>query len=324
VIIGVFYLRRLVPLNSLIKPVPLPADDKKRALKYAITVAGIMFISYFVLDRVEVFLIGLYCSIEDVGFYNLAFRLSRLAGILPASMAFALFPAIATQYGKGEIEKIKEIFFNSSRYLMMIALPIAIGMIALADSIIIFLYGEDYLPAATILQILSVPLACTSINRAADIVIRGINRPSFVLKVMIVFALLKIGLNLWFIPKYGIVGAGVASGLPLLLSIPIYSFFLNQKIGTSWPIRDVVKISIASGIMGLAVYGLNIKAGEILSIFLGIPLGMIIYVVLIFGLRVLHEEDINVLKGMKESVPIAMRKYYILLIRLLEKVIIRR
>jgi O-antigen/teichoic acid export membrane protein len=324
VLFGFVLLHRLVPLTSLFSPSLLSGDTKKRALKYALTIAGVLSIGYLVNQQAEVFFIGMFCSVEEVGFYHLAFKISAMVRLLPLAFAYALLPAIAERFGSGELEKIKRMYRTSARYLMMVALPLAAGGIALANSLIIVLYGADYVPAAILIQVLIVPFAIGCMAGAGDSVIRGMNRPGFILKVTAVLAIMKIGLLLWLIRGYGVVGAAIASSLPLILGLPAMAIFIHRNVGAGWPIRDTVKITLASLIMGVAVYAVQSQMDVVPSLVLGIPLGVVIYISAIFLFRVVDKQDLVHLKSIQGSLPAVMRKYYGGLIVLMEWMVIKK
>jgi len=321
VLFGFAMLHRLVPLTGLLSPSLLSSDVKKRALKYALTMAGVLYIGYLVNQEAEIFFIGLFCSVEEVGFYNLAFKISSLVRLLPHAFAFALLPAIAERFGSGELEKIKRMYCTSVRYLMMVALPLAAGGIALADSLIVLLYGVDYAPAVILLQVIIVPFAIGGIALAGNQVICGINRPGFILKVTASLAILKIGLLLWLVQAYGVLGAAVASSIPLVLGLPALSIFISRNVGAGWPVRDTGKIILASLIMGVTVYALQGQLDTVPSLVLGIPLAVVVYVSAIFVFRVIDKQDLAHLKSIQDSMPIVLRKYYGGLIGLMERIV---
>ncbi len=323
VLIGFFFLRRLVPLKILFSPSLLSSDARKRALKYALTITGVLFLSYLVNNEMVVFFVGLFCPVDEVGFFHLAFRISSLVGFLPVALAFTLLPAVAEQFGKGEMEKVKRIYLTSARYLMIMALPLAVGGIILAESIVILLYGAEYMPTIILLQVICLPSAVFSITYACDSVIRGMNRPGFILKTLVIFSILKVGLSLWLIPAYGVLGAAIAHAVPLVLTFPVYVIFVSKNIGAAWPVRDTIKIVAASLIMGLAIYALQSQLDMLLGLVLGIPLGVIIYFIAIFALRVVDEQDLAIFRGLKHSIPSVMRKHYSFLMRLMERIVVR-
>jgi len=111
--------------------------------------------------------------------------------------------------------------------------------------------------------------------------------------------------------------------VPLVLTLPIYIIFVSKNIGAAWPVRDTIKIVVASLIMGLAVYALQSQLDVVLSLVLCIPLGVIIYFIAIFSLRVIDEQDLAILKGIKYSMPSVLRKHYSFLMRLMERIVVR-
>jgi O-antigen/teichoic acid export membrane protein len=317
--IGVFLLRRLIPLKVLLSPSPLEATARKRALKYALTMAGILGVNFFLLHQAEVFFVGLYLPVEEVGFYTLASKIpSMSATLVPSVFGLVILPAIAEQFGKGDMEKLKTIYLTSARYLMMLALPLAAGGIALASPIITLLYGADYAPAIVLVQILFLPFVITSINYATGAVIYGINQPAFLLKVGGLLALVNVGLSIWLIPEYGVVGAAIAGSVPRLFLLPIRARFVSKKIGATWPVWDTLKIVIASLIMGLVVFVLQSQLGTALSLALCLPLGVVLYIVTILALRVIGKKDVTILKSIQDSLPSTVRNRYSTLIRLVD------
>jgi O-antigen/teichoic acid export membrane protein len=310
VFIGVFLLRRLIPLRSLFSSSPLSAVIQKRAIRYALAMAGIEAINYFVYQHGSVFFVGLYCPVEQVGFYTIASKLPSAAMMLvPSVFGAVLLPAIAEQFGRGDMEKLKKIYTTSARYITMLALPLATGGIALAGPIIHVLYGADYAPTIFLMQLLFIPFAAGSINRAASSVIFGVNEPAFILKVGTFLALLNIGLSWWLVQAYGTFGAAIASSIPRVLALPFYVYFASRKIGATWPMRDTLKIVLASLVMGVVIFWLQVELGAgFISLALGIPLGVVLYAAALLALRAVHKDDLTTLEAVQDSLPSPIKK----------------
>jgi O-antigen/teichoic acid export membrane protein len=284
--------------------------------------SGVIAVNYFLWEQAEVMFLGLYCPAEEVGFYTLASKLPfMIRKLIPTVLGAVLLPAIAEQYGKGDMQKLKSIYLTSSRYLMILSMPLATGGIALARPIVNLFYGAEYSPVITIMQILFVPMVIAGINQAANAVIYGINQPAFVLKMGGLLALLNVGLSLWLIPKYGMMGAVVASSVPRVLTLPVYIGFASRRIGATWPLWDTVKIALASLIMGLLLFVLQSHLGTVLALASLIPLGTVLYIAVILAFRVVRKQDLDILKGIESSLPTVLRKKYATLLVLTEKVV---
>jgi O-antigen/teichoic acid export membrane protein len=324
VLFGLVLLRRLVPLKRLLDRSLLSRERRNEALKYALTLTGILVLGYLFSQQTETYLIGLYLNVEDVGFYTLAFKIGTLIGVFPAAFGYVLLPAITEQFGRGDTGKMKKIYLTAVRYLMMLALPMAAGGIVLADSIITVFYGADYQPAIIIFQIISLPIAIASITAASDAVIRGMNRPGFILVTMIFLSILNIGLSVWLVPRYGTVGAAIASSVPLVLALPVYIIFTFKKIGLTWPTLHTIKVAAATSIMGMVVYIVHNYLGLVMSLVICIPLGAVIYVAALFALKVIKAEDLSLLRGIERSMPGAIKKSYVGVLNLVEKLVVKK
>jgi O-antigen/teichoic acid export membrane protein len=319
-LIGVFLLHRLIPLKALLRPSPLNPAIKTSALKYALIMSGVLVTSYFLWGQAEVLILGLYRPAEEVGFYTLGCKSPSMSmALIPSVLGAVLLPAIAEQFGKGDTEKLKAIYVTSARYLMLLAMPMAAAGIALAKPIVNTLYGADYAPVIILMQIMFIPFAVSPVVQGATVTLEGIKQPAFLFKAGAFLGCLNIGLNFWLIPRYGVLGAAIASSVSRSLSLIPYISFASRKIGVAWPLGDAAKIALASGIMGLALFGLQIHLNAALSLALGIPLGLVLYAVAILVLKVVHRQDLDILKGIQGSLPSALRKHYAVFVGVAER-----
>jgi O-antigen/teichoic acid export membrane protein len=281
-------------------------------------------VGFLAQNQLSTFFIEKYCSVEQVGFFRLAVRMAALpVTLLPTAFSLVLTPAIAEQFGKGDTEKIKTIYLNSVRYLLIVALPLEVGMIVLARPIISLLYGAEYLPVVIIMQILLLPSAIVSICNAASAVNFGTNRPIIILNTNILFSLTNIGLNIWLIPIYGILGAAAISSVSAVCASAIMIRYASKRVGAIWPVRDTLKVTAASLIMGVVVYIIQSYMSIIPSLVLGVPIGIIIYSILLFVFRAISERDLAMLKKLQSSLPQPMKNPYRRLTGLVEKIVVR-
>ena len=313
--IGIFLLRRLIPLKALMSAAPLSPETKRSALRYGLTLTAISVVSYLLWSQAEVLFLGIWCSARQTGFYRLACQLPTMAmGLVPSVFAGVLLPAMSEQFGKGDIEKVKTMYITSARYLMIMGLALAAAGIALARPLANLLWGPNYEPTIVLMQILFVPFSMYAVGGTCTSLIYALNKPTFDLKLGVVLASLAIGLDVWLIPRYGVLGAAIGSSIPRLLMVPIYSIFIFRNIQAPWPLADTAKIVFASSIMGLALFTIQGHIGTVPSLAVSIPVGLLIYSALLFGMRVVQRQDVQMLGKLEESLPSRFRKTYVSLI----------
>ena len=320
VFVGLFFLRRLISLKDLIATPRLSSSYMKTALKYTITVAGISGINYFLWSRGEVMFLGYFRPAVEVGFYTLASKLPSMSMLLiPSVFGVVLLPAISEQIGRGDMYKLRLIYQTSARYLMMLALPLAAAGIALAHPIVTTLYGSDYAPVVILMQVLFIPFAMMGMAHAAISVIYGINEPAYILKVGVILTCVTLGLNIWLIPPYGAMGAAIGSSIARIIALPLYIRFASKKIGANWPLGDALRIMLASLSVGIVLFLLQNYLNDLVTLVLALPIGISIYIAILLPLRIIHPQDITILKQIQASLPHALRKNFALLIGVLER-----
>ena len=325
VFIGLFLLRRLIPLESILAR-PRLTPEMKRALKYSMIMMGVMGVSYFMGQRAEILFLGIFHPGEAVGFYTIAFLVSgSTIGLILQVFSTVLIPAVSEQVGRGDMDRVRAIYLTSARYLMMAGAPLAIGGIVLAGPIIRVVYGVEYEPAIPLVQILFVPFAFLAIANAATSVILGVNRPSFVLKIGIGMVILSLGMELWLIPIYGATGAAVGSSVARIIAPILYIRFASRECQVSWPFKDMIKITIAALIMGAIIFAIEGQiSSSVISIVVLIPLGIVIHFSLIIALKVIQEQDISAFRQIQKSIPGFARGVYGLLLDFVEKTVKKR
>jgi O-antigen/teichoic acid export membrane protein len=310
-LVAVFILNRLMPIHQLLTPKPLDKSTRNSALLYCLAAMGILAVDYFLWGQGEVMFLGMFRTVEEVGIYNIANKIPILAiGLVPYVFGRVLMPAVAEQFGRGDMKKINQIYVTSARYLMILSFPLATGGIALAGPIISTLFGIKYASATIIMQIAFIPFAIRGLTHAVSSVIYGIKEPSFLVKVGIFLVVLSIGLNLWLIPKYGALGAVIATSIPRVITVPIYVRFVSKKTGAAWPMRDTLKTAIAAVIIGTAAFIIQHYLGNTLGLALGIPIGIIVYGVALLVIGAVTREDLHTFRALQKSLPKPLRKSY--------------
>ncbi len=245
---------------------------------------------------------------EQTALYGLPLRILEAIAILPLYFMNAVLPTL-TKALKEKAENYKKVIQMSFDALVMAGIAMAIGMSAISYQVIYLLSSEDFLTRVDegfygsdiTLQIVIFALAFSFINTLFGFILVAINRQSKLLYVNGSGAILAITLNIFLIPHLGARGAAITDIIvELFVAFAAYLFakkYLDFKID----IRNAIKIIIAGIIMGLSVYYLKDPTYHLFGlqnkniIFL-IPLGAVIYIGLLFIMRVITPEMIRMLK----------------------------
>jgi O-antigen/teichoic acid export membrane protein len=237
------------------------------------------------------FLIALLMSEEAAGQYAVAVDLAaQTVGLLMLIVYMPLFPLAVHAWEKHGRAAAQEQMRGNAALQLGIGIPTMAGIIVLTPGIVHCLVGESFrIPAVQL-----VPLAAVAAFLAGmkafhfDAAFQFANKTLYQAAIIAVTAVVNVALNLFMIPRWGLLGAAVASigsyGLALALSIgfglrhvalPIprgdaARVVLGAAVMSAalWPFRDAISpLALAVQIVtGAAIYGGVLFASDFMSV----------------------------------------------------------
>jgi O-antigen/teichoic acid export membrane protein len=284
--------------------VPLRKDISERIFRYNWQVALIVFLDTVVWQKSEVFFLGKLSARSEVAFYSVAYNTANwMVAFLPGVFSGVLFPAISELYGKGENKSIKKIYLHSTRYLMMLAVPICFGGLALSKRIVALLYGSEYLPMVPAFDILLLSTCFGIVASAGSSVIYATEKQYFIVKVGTILAIGNILMNLVLIPRYGATGAAIANSTVQVAGALVGFAMLSRFLDVHIPYKEFGKIWIASAAMFIAVYFVATAWEGMGGLLAGVAIGIVVYVTMLIHLGGITGKDIELLNGIKDKIP---------------------
>lgn len=215
----------------------------------------------------------------ELGWWGVAYKLTFAFQFIPAALAASLYPAMSGVFVSAP-ERLGELFAKAWRYLLLIVAPISLGILAIAEPVILYVYKPSYLPALPALQILLPSMIASFLAMVNGSLLNAINRQNIQTSLLGAMLVLSFISNLLLLPRLGIAGAAWTSLMANLLlcllgylcirrfvSLPERKIFLNLN-QILWP----------AIIMAVAVYYL----AQSIHFLLAIPLGVLVYISLLF------------------------------------------
>lgn len=141
-----------------------------------------------------------------VGLYDAAVRIAEVWLFVPAIIVSSLFPAIVNARSVGLSEYKKRLIVLSA-FIIFLGILIALPLSLLAEPLMVLLYGPAFAASATVFVIYVWAGVWASLDIVARYFLIAENRRILIFVTSFATAVLNILLNLYLIPKYGIVGA---------------------------------------------------------------------------------------------------------------------
>lgn len=253
---------------------------------------GFVYIFAVIYGQIDITMLSVMCGDAVVGWYSAAYKLRSVLGLIPASFMGAAFP-VMSRFFESSTKSLEILYERSFRYLLSLALPIAVGTTILADRIILLLYGAQYVNSIIALQILIWAIVVGFTAWVLEYILFSINRQGICSITSGIGAVSNVILNLLLIPTMSYIGASIATVITTAMVFGIY-LYLVFKSGYKLVVHKIsIKPLIASFVMGGFIYWFN---G--INLFLLVLLAAILYLGALYTLKGISQDDIRMFKEM--------------------------
>ncbi|MFH0840802.1 MAG: flippase [bacterium] len=235
---------------------------------------------------------------KAVGLYQVPFKIVMALQFLPAAFIASVYPAMS-KYWKDNHEQLIILFERSINYLIIIGLPIAVGVITLADKIILLFKSEySYNEAILPMQLIMIALFFMFLATPVGALLNACDRQKKNTINMLITAVFSIGLNIILIPKYGVVGASITLVLSSMLLLALGWHYIKGII--KYRPKKIAMVFVKSFVSVIIMAMIIFLLKPILSIFIIVPIAGLIYFFVLFLFKGFQKQDIfSILQSFK-------------------------
>ena len=172
--------------------------------------------------------------------------------VLPQIFSTAVGTTMIAQFGRNP-SHLKGLLSGTIRYLTLLAAPIHVGLAVFSGPVLLLTYGSKYseaIPLLTVACLLALPRAVLT---PVSSMLGAIDRQDLLIKWSLWMAALNAGLDFTLIPKFGAMGAVIANGVAQAVAVVGLIWFAKSTVAVAWPVKDLLKIGLASGAMAASV-----------------------------------------------------------------------
>lgn len=255
---------------------------RTRLLKYSVPLTASH--SANVLDKqIDTVLVGFFLNPVAVSYYVLGKQITEFVLVPSGSLGFSVSPTYGEQKATDSLEQAAQIYEETLKYVFVLYIPAAVGMILVAEPAVAIVFGPDYAGAAPVVQVLGVFLVFAAITAVTTQSLDYLGRATERAVAKGVTSLANVGLNVVLIPRYGAAGAAVATvltfGAYTLVNVYVMHCELSLDLGRLGRIVALTTaISLGMGAAVSAAVGFVSTLGALLGV---IALGVAIWAVLV-------------------------------------------
>ena len=205
VVIGVTIWYRRVPSGEEIGDVPSYGELLSVSAPMMITAS-----MHLLLNWTDTLMLGYFRETAEIGEYRIAFRIAVLSGFALTAVNSISNPKFAETHASEDVDRLRRIARDATRIVMLVSLPVFLVTV-IAPKFVLGFFGPEFKSVAPVLVVLCAGKffsACCGpvgsfLNMTGQQVPMG--------RIMVVSAVMNAGLNLLLIPRFGLIGAAVAT-----------------------------------------------------------------------------------------------------------------
>ncbi len=219
VAVGLLWLltARLAPPDEVtgLPPPDVPAlDTENRA--YGRQLLGLEILRFFS-ARIDIFLLGALANTVQVGIYAMAVTSAAFIPTLLRALNSIFGPMISDLHSRGQTTLLRRLFKISTRWCLCLTCPLVVIIIVFSPALM-GLFGQAFVVGQYALIWLALgQLVNVGTGAVGNLLVMS-GHQRLEIWASLLTALTTLGLGLWWIPLWGMTGAGAAAGLGLALS----------------------------------------------------------------------------------------------------------
>ncbi len=292
----IFYTMSLSQLRPLLPPgddrPQLPADLVPRVRRQMLYSTLIVTVGFMAASEIEVLFLTAYGDPHAAGQFKVGYQLaSGAATLVPGVFGALLLPMMANALSQGR-EVAGRRFAASTGYLALLALPLVMFGVVLAEPLIALLYGSEYREAAAVFAVCLAGAAIATSAQGGSSLLISADRQRAVLIMVICFGLLKLGLDAWLIHIDGLRGAMIAFLSVSVFNAIAYTWMAIRVSGVSPDWSRIFRTLLASVLAVLPLWPLVPHLPAWAALAVGAAIGGLLYLPLTLSLGCWSRNDI--------------------------------
>lgn len=236
----------------------------------------------------DTILLTLFRDQTEVANYGAAYKIVDVLAQSAMMFMGIMLPLMAAAWARNKKKLFEEHLQQSVDIMMLLAVPMTIGILMLADPIMLLIAGAGYDQAGTALQILALAVFGVYLGGIFGHAVVAINKQKAVLPIYIANSIITVIGYLIFIPRFGFYGAAWMTVFSELFAGTALAMFVWWHSRARLSITRVASIFF-SGLVMAAVISL-LPAWHVL---IQVSIGALVFVFMVLALGVVSVETIR-------------------------------
>ncbi len=207
-LVAFYFLHRLLPLFGSVR------THVREMVRFGAPLVIATMLS-MLLIQTDTLMVGFFRTSAEVGQYSAAYPLANGLIIVLSAFGFLYLPLASRLDAEGEREEIDRIYATTTKWVYVVTFPAFLTFVVFPADVMRIFFGAAYVEAAPALVLLSLGFFANALGGRNRETVSALGHTRYLMVANGSAFGLNIGLNLVLIPRYGFVGAAVASAVSL-------------------------------------------------------------------------------------------------------------
>lgn len=236
-------------------------------------------------ERFDVLLLGYLMTTTQVGYYEVAARITLPAIFLATVASGGLMARISSHHSKENSEAATTDLRNTIAFSSIVAIPILFGSLSIGEALVVTFAGADFAPAAPFLIGLALIRVIKTQSAPIGEAIMGLDRPRLVLRISSIMLAINIVTGIFLTIRLGGIGVVIATLIAEILGYTLLVVTARSLISFTDPFpRELGQQFVAGFTMFVAVSGLHlfVSVSSWIDLLFLVGFGAFVYAITLF------------------------------------------
>ncbi len=221
-----YYLKR-IPFHRTAKP------KYKFELKSILNITVPMMLTnslFLIMSWMDILMLSAFKTQSDVGVYNTTLKIAACISITLVAISSIAAPKIAELHGRNDTKGFKRFIKQTSFLNFSVSFPVFLLIIIFPD-FLLGLFGQDFIQGSSTLLILAIGQIFGAFSGATIHILNMTGYEKISQNILVTTALVNLILNYILVPRYGMIGAAVATSFSTILWNLLSEIVIYRKFG---------------------------------------------------------------------------------------------
>lgn len=171
-----------------------------------------------IMGNIDTIMLGIFSSTENVGIYNIAFKVASLMILSLTAINTIIAPMFSELYWSNKIEDLKKVIKFSSKLMFWTSVPVFVVLIVFPE-FVLGIFGNEFEIGKDALIILAIGQFINAVSGSVGFLLNMTGKQHIFRNIVLMATLINLILNFILIPKYGIMGAAIAT----MISVAVWN-----------------------------------------------------------------------------------------------------